>query len=303
MYIRCEQKLAECEASVLNNGQTGMILELHELRENLRLSLSRRIFSLEQRRVARLLRSFALDAAVIHVEPRLTAQWLNAKDNRDFAAAFNYGYSPERALHALHNEAAAQTHILEALVADTAWCLANSALPAIKDTAILLEKVSSQIQGPTTVSSPASTLSLATLYFLASTTPQTLTTLTSTLATLALAPSQVRLELKQTYLSLDALRTLLAALKHVEQQHQQQQIKTLPKAELDALRKQAEQGVGELQAYAKDRSIKVSGQSVRAGLGKESGVWGLFEAEEVGRFADGVADAEAKGWDGVGRVK
>jgi N-terminal acetyltransferase B complex non-catalytic subunit len=303
MYIRCEQKLAECEANVLNNGQTGMILELHELRENLRLSLSRRIFSLEQRRIARLLRSFPLDAAVIHVEPRLTAQWLNAKDNRDFAAAFNYGYSPERALHTLYDKDAAETHILEALVADTAWCLANSALPPIKDTAVLLEKVSSQPKTTAITTSPANTLSLATLYFLAAPTPQTLTTLTSTLATLALSPSQIQSDLKQTYLSLDALRTLIAALKHIEQQHQQQHIKTLPKSELDALRKTAEQGIVELQGYAKERSIKVSGQSVRGGFGKEGSVWALFEAEEVGRFAEGVADSEGKGWEGVGRVK
>ncbi|GAB7332906.1 hypothetical protein MBLNU13_g04619t1 [Cladosporium sp. NU13] len=291
MYVRCEQKLAECEANVLNNGQTGMILDLHELRENLRLSLSRRIFSLEQRRLARFFRSPALDANAVHVEPRLTAHWLNAKDNRDFAAAFNYGYSAERALHAPGD---AQAYILHSLVADTAWCLANSAIPPIKDTPTLLQKLS-ELDPSTT--SPASALSLATLNLLTTPTNQTLTSLKSTLQ--PLLPTLSSQPLKPTYLALDALRTLLAALKHVEQQHP----KALPKAELDALRKQADEGMAKLQAHAKERARKASGQSVRAGFGKEGGVWSMFDGEEVGSFAGRVADAEGMGWEGVGRVK
>lgn len=169
MYVRCEQKLAECEANVLNNGQTGMILDLHELRENLRLSLSRRIFSLEQRRLARFFRSPALDANAIHVEPRLTAQWLNAKDNRDFAAAFNYGYNAERALHALDD---AQAYILHSLAADTAWCLANSVVPPIKDTDALLQKLSElETTATSSTSSSVHALSTATLNLLAQSTP------------------------------------------------------------------------------------------------------------------------------------
>jgi len=293
MYVRCEQKLAECEANVLNNGQTGMILDLHELRENLRLSLSRRIFSLEQRRLARFFRSPALDANAIHVEPRLTAHWLSSKDNRDFAAAFNYGYNPERALHAPDD---AQAYILHSLVADTAWCLANSAVPPIKDTSALLQKLSELEPSPSAEPS-ANALSLATLNLLTTPTAQTLTPLTSALQTLLpTLPSQ---PLKQTYLDLDVLRSLLAALKQVEQQHP----KALPKTELDALRKQADEGVAKLQAYAKERSRKASGQSVRAGFGKEGGVWSVFDGEEVGSFAGRVAEAEGQGWEGVGRVK
>jgi N-terminal acetyltransferase B complex non-catalytic subunit len=294
MYVRCEQKLAECEANVLNNGQTGMILDLHELRENLRLSLSRRIFSLEQRRLARFFRSPALDANAVHVEPRLTAHWLNAKDNRDFAAAFNYGYSAERALHA--PDEAAQAYILHSLAADTAWCLANSAVPPIKDTPALLLELS-ELEPATTSSSSANTLTTTTLTLLTNPTPQTLSPLKSTLT--SLLPTLTTQSLKQTYLALDALRTLLAALKHIEQQHP----KALPKAELDSLRKQADEGIAKLQAYAKERTRKVSGQSVRGGFGMEGGVWGMFDGEELGSFAGRVADAEGKGWEGVGRVK
>lgn len=301
MYIRCEQKLAECEANVLNNGQTGMILELHELRENLRLSLSRRIFSLEQRRLARFFRSPTLDANAIHVEPRLTAHWVNAKDNRDFAAAFNYGYNAERALHA-DAEDDAQVYILQSLVADTAWCLANSAVPPIKDTPALLEKFSELTSQPqpntklSAVSRTASALSGATLHLLTSPTQETLATLKSALQTL---PPLQEQSLKPTYLFLDVLRTLLAALKQVEQQ----QPKALPKAELDAVRKQADEGVLKLQANAKERSRKSSGQSVKAGFGKEGGIWALFGDEEMGSFAGRIADAEGKGWEGVSRLK
>lgn len=293
MYVRCEQKLAECEANVLNNGQTGMILDLHELRENLRLSLSRRIFSLEQRRLARFFRSPALDANAVHVEPRLTAHWLNAKDNRDFAAAFNYGYNAERALHA-HDDA--QAYILHSLVTDTTWCLANSAVPPIKDTPALLQKLSELDPSTASAESPANALALATLNLLTTPTNQTLTTLKSTLQSL---PSLTFQPLKPTYLLLDALRTLSAALKQVEQQHP----KALPKAELDALRKQADDGIAKLQANAKERSRNASAQSVRARFGKEGGVWSMFGDEEVESFAGRVADAEGQGWEGVGRMK
>jgi N-terminal acetyltransferase B complex non-catalytic subunit len=295
MYVRCEQKLAECEANVLNNGQTGMILELHELRENLRLSVSRRIFSLEQRRLARFFRNPALDANAIHVEPRLAAQWLNAKDNRDFAAAFDYGYNVERALHA-HDDA--QAYILQSLAADTAWCLANSAVPPIKDTPALLQKLSEQepsSRNPSPESS-ASALSVATLHFLASPTQETLTSLKSTLQAF---PPWNEQSLKPTYLFLDVLRTLLAALKHVEQLLP----KALPKAELDGLRKQSDEGIAKLQANAKERSRKASGQSVKAGFSKDAGIWSLFDDEEVGSFAGRVADSEGHGWEGVSRLK
>lgn len=297
MYIRCEQKLAECEANVLNNGQTGMILELHELRENLRLSLSRRIFSLEQRRLARFFRSPALDASAIHVEPRLTAQWLHAKDNRDFAAAFNHGFNAERALHAPND---AQAYILHSLAADTAWCLANGALPPIKDTSALLQKLSelepAVQQSSSSAESSASALSTATLHLLTSPSAQSLASLKVNLQAL---PALAEQTLKPTYLFLDVLRTLLAALKHVEQQAP----KTLPKAEVDALRKQADEGISKLQAYAKERSRKATGQSVRAGFGKDAGIWRLFGDEEVGSFAGRVADAEGHGWEGVGKLK
>jgi N-terminal acetyltransferase B complex non-catalytic subunit len=297
MYIRCEQKLAECEANVLNNGQTGMILDLHQLRENLRLSVTRRILSLEQRRYARLFRNLPLDGKAIHIEPRLTAQWLETKDNRDFAAAFNYGYNVERALHDHDNP---RLWILQSLAIDTTWCIANNATPPIKDTTILLEKLS-ELQTPSSESAETSTtaLSTSTLTFLLTPSPSTLTSITSALPNLLSTSTQA---LKPTYLTIDILRTLLSALKYAEQQHS----KSVPKTALEAARKQADGLLVELQAHAKEQTrtaISKSTGGSRFKKGDEGTLWKLFAGEEVDDFAGRVAGAESSGWEGVARLK
>lgn len=284
MYTRYEQKLAECEANVLNNGQTGMMLDLHELRQNLRLSLTRRLLSLEQRRYARFFRHPPLDPNAVHIEPRLTAHWLASKDNRDFAAAFDHGYNAERALHGNDDPRA---WLLHSLAADTAWCLSNSATPPVKDTSVLLQHLSELETTP----SPPSALSTATLHFLAAPTPETLAPLSTALAALPSPPP----DLKQTYLALDALRTLPAALKTAEQQNP----KALPKAKVEALRKSAEEAIAGLQGYAKEQARRSS----RTGFEGDEGIWRLFGSEEVEGFEWEVADARGKGWEGVGRVK
>ena len=307
MYIRCEQKLAECEASVLNNGQTGMILDLHQLRENLRLSLTRRILSLEQRRYARFFRNLPLDGKAIHIEPRLTAQWLETKDNRDFAAAFNYGYKVERALHG-HDDA--QPWILQSLATDTAWCIANNATPPVKDPEVLLDKVSeleASSSSSSSVETILKTLSITTLQLLMAPSPSIITSLTSTLTTLPSPPSSVETTTKQTYLTLDILRTLLASLKHVEQQQQTTKASPqIPKQALEAARKQTDALLGGLQTYAKEQAKRTIGKSSgkdRFGKADEGTLWGLFSDEEVDAFASSVAGAESSGWEGVGRLK
>jgi hypothetical protein len=171
-------------------------------------------------------------------------------------------------------------------------------VPPIKDTPAVLQELS-KIESTTATTASAAALTTSTLTLLTSPTPETLSPLKSTLQ--SLLPTFPSFPIKQTYLTLDALRTLLAALKHIEQQSP----KALPKSEIEALRKQADEGVAKLQAYAKERARKVSGQSVRGGFGKEGGggVWGMFDGEELGSFAGRVADAEGQGWEGVGRVK
>jgi len=302
MYVRCEQKLAECEANVLNNGQTGMILDLHQLRENLRLSLTRRILSLEQRRYARFFRTVPLDAKAIHIEPRLTAQWLETEDNRDFAAAFNYGYNVERALHG-HDNDNPQAWILQSLATDTAWCIANNATPPIKDPAVLLEKLAGlKPASPSDSETNITALTTATLTFLLTPSPSTLTPITSTLATLSTAPTTTQNPLKQTYLATDILRTLLAALKHAEQQP----TKPVPKASLEAARKNVDALLAGLQEHAKEQARKASGKTTgvqRFNRGDEGTLWSLFSSDEIDSFASRVAGAESSGWEGVGRLK
>jgi N-terminal acetyltransferase B complex non-catalytic subunit len=273
-----------------------MILDLHQLRENLRLSVTRRILSLEQRRYARLFRNLPLDGKAIHIEPRLTAQWLETKDNRDFAAAFNYGYNVERALHDHDNP---QPWILQSLATDTAWCIANNATPPIKDTAVLLEKLSQQ---ETAETSTTTALSTSTLNFLINPSPSTLTTITSNLATLPSSSSSPTQTLKSTYLTVDVLRTLLAALKYAEQQH----AKSVHKPALEAARKQADGFLADLQAHAKEQVRKAIGKATggsRFNKADEATLWGLFSGEEVDGFAGRVAGAESSGWEGVGRLK
>ncbi|OQO07656.1 hypothetical protein B0A48_07353 [Cryoendolithus antarcticus] len=134
VYDRCEANLARAEAGVLESGQTGMILDLHDLRENLRQSVSRRIFALEQLRAAR------ADGrpSVLHIKPRLLAQWLDVRDNRDFKATFNFGFDVETVLHGMQNT---EEWLLCRLAEETVRCLASGASSPIKDPEKLLERL------------------------------------------------------------------------------------------------------------------------------------------------------------------
>ncbi|KAM0722073.1 hypothetical protein Q7P37_002999 [Cladosporium fusiforme] len=296
MYTRYEQKLAESEANVLNNGQTGMILDLHQLRSNLRLSLTRRLLSLEQRRYARFFRNPPLDTNAVHIEPRLTAHWLEAKDNRDFAAAFNYGYNVERALYG-EDKDGSRAWILRSLAADTAWCLANNAVSPVKDPEVLLEQLSAleqeQVKGK---EDQTPSLPTATLRFLTTPSTQTLSALTSALkAQQKTSEAQSPPSLKETYLHLSDLRTLRSLPQSLSPQ--------ISAPALTALRKSAEEGIADLLAKAKAQVKLATEQNVRADFASEHGVWGSFGKEEIENFAGAVADARGRGWEGVGLSK
>ena len=132
VYTRCEDKLADNEASVLSHGQTGMIFDLQDLRDNLRVSLSRRITLLEQRRIVRLTKDAIGDTdAVKAMGPLVVANWVQTKDNRDLNAAFDYGYNVERALHGHGGRVPGTTWVLFTLAADTAWCLTTGNTPLV----------------------------------------------------------------------------------------------------------------------------------------------------------------------------
>ncbi|KAK3700003.1 hypothetical protein LTR37_016163 [Vermiconidia calcicola] len=140
MYDRCEEKLAETEAGVLSHGQTGMIFDLQELRDKLRSSLTRRIMHLESRRTGRLINSDAGDSAA-DISPRVTANWVELTDSRDFAATFNYGYNVEKVLHGVKGKLPSRDWILYSLAADSAWCLATGSPTTVIDTNKLVEEL------------------------------------------------------------------------------------------------------------------------------------------------------------------
>ncbi|KAK6437613.1 hypothetical protein LTR95_006192 [Oleoguttula sp. CCFEE 5521] len=148
MYDRCEANLARAEAGVLESGQTGMILDLHDLRESLRQSVSRRIFALEQLRVAR------VDGrpGVMHIKPRLLAQWLDVRDNRDFRATFDFGFDVETALHGMQ---ITEEWLLCRLAEETVRSLQASVPSPIKDPEHLLKRLD-DFQAARTDSSPSS---------------------------------------------------------------------------------------------------------------------------------------------------
>ncbi|KAM3414646.1 hypothetical protein BST61_g9805 [Cercospora zeina] len=140
---RHENKLFETEVAVLEHNQTGMIFELNGLREEIRHSFMRRVTLLEHRRIARL-SGKGYGKGTSEIGPRALDAWTDLKDNRDFNAAFDFGYSVERALYAVSSESISrsanafpkQTWLLSSLAADQAWSLASKQIPLISDSDI-----------------------------------------------------------------------------------------------------------------------------------------------------------------------
>lgn len=125
VYERCEQRLYESEADVLRSGQTGMIFDLHELRDKLRSSVTRRITCLELRRHTRVLQGQSRSSTG-KLEPKRVANWIETTDNRDFAATFDYGYNVEKALYRHNSKLPGREWVLYGLAVDVASCLAKS---------------------------------------------------------------------------------------------------------------------------------------------------------------------------------
>lgn len=149
VYTRCEARLSETEAEVLNHGQTGMIFDLHELRRSLTGSLTQRLIILERRRSGRLLGAQSSSAKskskdeqdVDLMWPRKTANWLTVKDNRDFSATFYHGYNVERALQSQNGAVPGRLWLALTLAADSAWSLATSRTVLVTDPEELLKQI------------------------------------------------------------------------------------------------------------------------------------------------------------------
>jgi N-terminal acetyltransferase B complex non-catalytic subunit len=317
MYHRCEEKLAQTCANVLTNGQTGMLFELQELRENLRMSTTRRLISLEQRRLARLFKQ-PLDMKATQITPRLTAQWLAMKDNRDFKAAFDYGYNVERVLH---DHSKPETWILYALAADTVWCVANGLVAPVKDAEILLEHLD---KTTTTSGSDASSLSrpelhagqlsyrmLQLLVTPSSISSKSITELTTLLTNTDLSflndttsdtPS-FPLNLRQHYIHIDTLRTIPAFATHLLASTSKP---PPPKKDLTALQAKATELFARIQKHAADQTSRLQVPHVRLCLQQAEGLWKVlqeFGEDAIREFGAGIVEAAKSGWKGVGTVE
>lgn len=159
-YVRCEDKLAETEASVLQHGQTGMLFDLQDLRDSLRDSLPRRIALLEHRRIARYSgNDVGSHEAVLSMGPRVTANWLELRDSRDFNAVFDFGYNVERPLHGVAGMLPSTTWTLYNLIADTTWCIASGKTPLILDPERAVSTLHSALSGVSRSSSEGPSVS------------------------------------------------------------------------------------------------------------------------------------------------
>ncbi|KAK5173654.1 uncharacterized protein LTR77_002335 [Saxophila tyrrhenica] len=325
MYIRCEDKLAETQAGVLAHGQTGMVFDLQELRDKLRTSLSRRITFLEQRRIDRLVYN-EISRGVAELGPRVTANWTEIVDNRDFAATFNYGCNVEKVLQSHGGSVPGEQWILNALVADAAWCLAHEKPPPVLDLQVLLDKTKqaqpdvSQLQlndvagsgsGMNTVELRAGFFAHQTLQLLLNLDSNSgdladhISALSSALATLniaSLTDSETTLTegLQQSYAYLDVLRTAYNSLNLAKR-------KGTGQAEaLEESQKDIRSAFEALQTHAKERAKKVKAADVKAVMVKDekiAGAVGMFGTEGLDGFCETVAKAGREGWEGVGRVK
>ncbi|KAK5133106.1 hypothetical protein LTR08_008216 [Meristemomyces frigidus] len=170
-YVRCESKLAETEVSVLGHGQTGMLFDLHELRDTLRQSLTRRTTLLEWRRTARLTKNQSdTHEALKQMGPEVTTNWVKVKDNRDFHAAFDYGYNVERALYGCEGVLPNEISTLFALTADTAWSIATESATLVDDTGSILSglnNIKSGMENTMSTYEQASTLGMTAAEYLA----------------------------------------------------------------------------------------------------------------------------------------
>lgn len=311
VYRRCEERLAESHASVLSHGQTGMMFDLHELRESLRLSLTRRIISIEQRRLARLLNR-VMDVKIVHLYPRLTAAWLDTRDTRDFSATFDYGFNVERTLHELEQP---KSWILFNLAADSLWCLVHDYSPAIKDTAELLVQLDQISTQDSTTDQEFLvgnlTHQLLRLAFIASEanggSSQDLKAveaaikklnIESLVAVSELFPPRVH----NVYLNVDALRLVSAFCRYMEQK------KASSKAEVKDLRRLAEDEFRRLQKYAKEQAAGIEKSHVEEVVtgGEERSVPDClkqFGEDAIGLFSASLAESAKDVWSGVAQLK
>lgn len=325
-YTRCEEKLAENEASVLSHEQTGMIFDLQELRDKLRSSLSRRIIHLEQRRLVRL--SNLKDHHEDHMSglgPKMSLNWLETTDNRDFAATFNYGYDVEKVLHSYAGTPPRRNYVLHALITDSAWCLAMGLPTPVNDPEKLLEELTNtplDIEHLNLNDNWTSLPELAHAEYLAADLACQVLKMLPNLKT-GHAESAINLEAVQKgverlnigalvdtadaltdrlldhYAYLDVLRIVVKACASVNGQTKEcaEEVKKIERLAKDAYSR--------IQNHAKEQMKRIRAADVVALVKQDESIWEaikLFGDDSVKPFCEAVAESAKAGWEGVTKI-
>jgi N-terminal acetyltransferase B complex non-catalytic subunit len=339
IYPRHENRLAETELEILSHLQTGMIFDLHALRDHLRRSLTRRITVLEHRRVARISGHAPTLKHASEISPRRVANWTSYLDNRDFDAAFNHGLNVERLLHADGPEHNIPTGrwIQDVLAADCAWSLANDKTPLVVDPERLLDVQPDEALGDKTSGSTNSTNGTAQQLPTLSTTERTvgqisrhdlalllslrpspgqeyppntsstLDALTSSLSQLPLSDdttTAIASSLPIHFLTLDALKITLATCRSLLSHK-------IAESEVRNLQSSASSRLAQLKAYVRARVTESKSTSLTNTirerlLGATDAEDGglrealeLFGEDAVDTFVQNVAADVKEGWEGL----
>ncbi|TKA72304.1 hypothetical protein B0A55_07156 [Friedmanniomyces simplex] len=333
VYVRCEEKLAETQASVLNHGQTGMLFDLQGLRDGLRMSLSRRVTLLEHRRIARLTKgTIGEDVAVKAMGPLACENWVQDKDNRDFDAAFDYGYNVERALHGRGGAMPSKAWVLFALAADTAWCIATESSTMVMRADEIpdqIRKLKEYIDPQLSASKQASELGMTESEYLAgdvafgalellqyirsagrdvvenmvakhiASIHEAIDRLSIDTLTNASDPSAECL--LDHYAYADVLNIIALACQYARSRSPEGVAR-----ELQELQGRAKLLFARLQQHATEQQAAVKAGEVRRYMERDDGVWQelwMLEEERVQGFCGEVAKAAKEGWEGVLKIK
>ena len=324
VYSRHEEKLAETEASVLSNGQTGMIFDLQELRDSLRSSLTRRIIHLERIRLGRLLNSSARDD-LSKTAPSVTADWLTFTDTRDFATTFKYGYNVEKVLQSNNGTTPGRQWLLFTLALEQAHLLAagpTSAQKPVVDIDSLIEefeKLDTDMKNLKLDDDTGLGVEMRdSEYLTGDLACQVLTILTPShaklvdgLAAVKKGVGRLNVEalvqnsdalaetLVEHYLYLDVLQLVVKTCNWAKEQEDGKEVEVNDLVELCKAHQK------NIVAHARAQAKRVKAVDVREALARDSGTWEslmLFGDGNVKSFCDSVAESAREGWEGVAKV-
>ena len=323
VYTCHEEKLAQTEASVLNNGQTGMILDIHELRQTLRTSVMRRIFVLENRRINRLLECSA-EHDEFRISPRITANWLAITDSRDLEETFDYGYNVERVLHGFRGTIPGQRWILYSLTAESAWCIASgiqapvidpeNIVKELADVALTIEDL--HVDGEPSHSGLSDAeylvgdLALQTLKMLLQLKTESDVLLAAVemvhkavhrlnVSTLVATEQHLCERLQDSYVCFDALRTVQKAAGYAQDRAPD------CREQMQHLREVARRECMSIQKYAKEQSLRNKPAKVRSVLDLGEGILAALQLtteSDLASFCERVAASASEGWKGLASI-